>query len=160
MLGPHPSIGLTRRTPSPGPLAVFSFSDQTTRNPASKKDGCLFGYKKMKGGICKAPITGINHIDGDYLRQYSIRDWEDEKTKTNCSYIDDVIKNFRPAQFKKWAELMASRECPGVPHDGLVPGIPKGSASISQQAPPAEPNHETPSPKMRGRWCHAAWRLQ
>ena len=102
-----------------------------TSYPASKKDGCLFGYKKMKGGICKAPITGINQIDGDFLRQYSIRDWEDEKTKTNCSYIDDVIKNFHPAQFKKWAELMASRGCPGVPHNGLVPGIPEGSASIS-----------------------------
>ena len=36
----------------------------------------------------------------------------------------------------------------------------KGSLSISQQTPPIEREHDMPSPKMRGRRCHAAWRLQ
>ena len=36
----------------------------------------------------------------------------------------------------------------------------KRSPSISQQTPPIETEHDMPSPKIRGRRCHAAWRLQ
>ena len=36
----------------------------------------------------------------------------------------------------------------------------KRSPCISQQTPPIEREHDMPSPKMRGRRCHGAWRLQ
>lgn len=36
----------------------------------------------------------------------------------------------------------------------------KGSTSISHQAPHAETDHKMLSPRMQGRRCHTAWRLQ
>jgi virginiamycin B lyase len=94
---------------------------------ARNKNGCLFGYKLNSGGICEAPIRGYkNRVD--ILQKYGIKDWEPDNnaSTSNCNYKKSTIGELQPAQFKKWAELMAARDCPGVPASGLVPGAEGG----------------------------------
>ena len=92
---------------------------------ARNKIGCLFGYK-LENGICKSPINGsVSKVNN--LEKFGIKNWQPKNSSNlNCSYNKDVISNLKAPQFKKWAELMSGRNCPGVPINGTVPGAEKG----------------------------------
>ena len=52
---------------------------------ARDKDGCLFGYKKSAGGVCKSPIQGVNPIE-DNMREWMIDNWQERNSDVNCNY--------------------------------------------------------------------------